>query len=144
MSDGTKDILVAAMLPDNPTLSAISQIIGEPLAMQLADKRCGKRVHIPQPQSVARTDLATVIGVEAATELAKIYGGMRFEVPISIGKRCAVARMLQREVDTMDIVGAVFVTRKFVYEVKRQMEEDGIGGLFEIPVNISKNQLSLF
>lgn len=131
-------------LPDNPTISAIAQVIGEPLAMQLADKRCGKRVHIPQPQSVHRADLSSVIGAEAAAKLAEIYGGMEINVPISIGKRCAVARLLQRDVDTMDIVSTVFVTRQFVYTVKKQMEEDGIGGLFEIPVNISKNQLSLF
>ncbi len=129
-------------LPYNPTMSAMMELIGEQHAVLLAAEFSGQRIYFPR--KVKNCKIARKIGYEALERIVAVYGGMMMEVPVSIGRKAAVARLLNRDCSVMDVVTSLHCTRNYVYKVKKEMQNDGIRGLFDISVNIDRDQLSLF
>tara|TARA_B100000686_G_scaffold296912_1_gene328827 strand:+ start:725 stop:1150 length:426 start_codon:yes stop_codon:yes gene_type:complete len=127
-------------LPLNPTLDAIMLLIGEELATVLADKFSGQRIYFPQKTGDCR--IARAIGYDALEIVIDVYGGLMMEVPVSIGRKAAVIRLLNRGNSVAEVISTLHCTRNYVYNVQKEYQNDGLKGLFNPPVNISKNQLS--
>jgi CRP-like cAMP-binding protein len=63
---------------DGVTLDAIAGVAGDGAAFALVEARGGRRVYIPHETAATDSELAKIVGLDAALRLAKRYGPRRF------------------------------------------------------------------
>lgn len=126
MSHGKYDHLD---LPENPTIEGLTLLLGEELVGQLSIDLGGSVVSIPQ-KATENSVLSFILGQEAAQKLSDIWGGMTFTVPLNVGTRAKIKRML-RDGKSVNLIARV--TRSSRGLIYRVIDEEA-----------QKNQLDMF
>lgn len=131
------DIAPAPLACDLPeSLAEVVEAIGLAATLKLIQRYGGVRIYVPQPEHITEEhDLARAIGLEAARQLASIWGGERLPV-VRAAKaiRLARDRALRRDYQSMSASQCALryqLTERQLYEiVGRPEEEERQAGLF--------------
>lgn len=79
-------------LDDIPTIRSLIALIGEEKFTLLSYHLGGKALFIA-PSPGENSPLAAAIGLDAALEMGKIWGGMMFYVPVRAGRNAEICRL---------------------------------------------------
>lgn len=103
-------------LSENPTVEAITSLIGEELMLRLSCDLGGKQLYIPMvPRE--HSPITVSIGAEAANKISEIYGGFRIEIPTTAGRDAEVLRLYQSGVNIMQIAHRMRLHRKTIARI---------------------------
>lgn len=108
-------------LPDNPTVNALRQLLGDDLLAQLSMDLGGSAVSVPHRVG-EHSVLAVSVGLEAAQKIAAVYGGTNIEIPTTIGRTAAILRLRQEGLSVNAIARKLHITRR---QIQRILEKAG-------------------
>ena len=103
-------------LSDNPTQESIELLIGRELMTKLSDDLGGKMLFIPSIVG-ENSPLAVSIGLKAAKEISKIYGGSTWGVPVIPGRQHRVIKLYLDKTPKAEIAAKLKMPRRTVYRI---------------------------
>lgn len=109
--------------PEGSIWSQVIELVGLDAAACLSKDFGGRRIYIPRAPGEDHV-ISASIGHEKAKALAEGLAGIDLEPPISLGRRMVVVGMLRAGKKPEQISAALHCPRKFVFRVKKQLEED--------------------
>lgn len=118
-------------LSENPTTESISRLIGDALMLRMSEDLGGKVLYIPLKAGL-NSPLTASIGIEAATAISNIYGGMRFEVPTVLGRDAEILRMYNGGTSLIGIAHQLRISRSTVKRVIDRRLNSAQADLFSV------------
>jgi hypothetical protein len=100
-------------------LKEIAEAIGMAAMLKLVAERGGVRVHVPKRPETSRGDLVAIVGVPAARDLAKLYGGEAIEIPRAVCLHSKKQAIAHAEGSTRQIALCHGVTERYVRKVRK-------------------------
>lgn len=115
-------------------LGQIAEEIGQEVALKLAEARGGRSIYVPQ-HPTAKTELAKVVGVEAAAQIKELLGRGDLAVPCGSlrgtnGRRARIQALLAEGKSQGEIAEIVDVSLRTVERVAARVTDDRQGDLF--------------
>lgn len=117
-------------LTDNPTMGSIIKLTSDVAGEQLSYDFGGRRIYIPHKVGVHHP-IAVSIGLEEAKKICDAWGGLDFDVPMSMRKRKAAFELKKSGHSVSQIAEKLTCTERTVYNLLRKNTEQ-------------TNQLNLF
>lgn len=104
------DLVEQLELSENPTVEAITRLIGEELALRLFRDLGGKIIYIPLTAG-QHSPITVSIGIEAAERLSKVYGGLRYQLPTVPARDAEIFRLYNSGVSILGIAHQMRLSR---------------------------------
>ena len=102
------------------TIDRLRELIGDEATLALIEAHPGQRIYMPRDRH-ARSDLAKIVGVDAAQKIADEYGGEAFVVPVAREWRVEV--YAERGMKAPQIARRVGSHVDTVFKIKRKLEQ---------------------
>jgi len=103
---------------DTISYSDLVSLIGEAKALALSKDRGGRALYIPSPDRLGPTSpVVVLVGVDAATILARRYGGADIDVPLGPGRRARIWELREGGRSVAAIAGEMRCTERTVYNI---------------------------
>jgi len=109
-------------LPDNPTLEAITMLVGADNAALISMELGGKRVYIPHDPG-EHSVMAQVVGLDNAKKISDIYGGMRMVVPVVIGRKAEILKLCAEGYSAAEIARKVRCSHRLVCDIRTKARQ---------------------
>lgn len=110
-------------LSERPNLSSIERLIGTDLTIQLSQDFGGTRLHIPLNPG-PNSPLSVSVGLAAAQKIAQVYGGMYFNVALSLGKRAEIKALNAAGWSAPAIARKVRCGVRLVYAIRAEIANE--------------------
>lgn len=106
---------------DKPTLTSVTYIITHEGMKTLSYYLGGKRIYIPKDMPPGHP-LAVAIGLKAAQDLSKAFGGQTFDVPSKSGRKVSVMMMREEGLSVSQIAHKLRCSRTYVKDTLSEGE----------------------
>lgn len=117
------DQKLMAQLTDSPTRISIEKLIGEELFEQLSGELGGCQLYIPANPSDG-CPLAVCVGIEAARKMGEVWGGMEYEVPVLVGRRQKIIKMLDAGIPIVRVSAHLRISIRTVRRIASSLQPD--------------------
>lgn len=92
--------------------------------LRLVAERGGVRVHVPKRPETSRGELVAILGVPAARDLARLYGGEVIEIPRAVCLHSKKRAIAEAEGSVRQIALRHRVTERYVRKVRNAAGSD--------------------
>lgn len=116
-------------LSENPTFDSIKILTGIEVANKLSELFGGRCLEIPL-HARPNSQLALAVGMDAAKEIINVYGGMRWTVPSTPGRRVRVIEMRKNGHSLSEIAKEERITTRGVAYILETEAAKNQGDLF--------------